>query len=133
MGKFYMMKINIRFNIPSTVGNEELYMAKAISEGRISGDNYFTRQCQDLLEKELGVQKILLTTSCTHALEMSAILLDLKSDDEIIVPSFTFVSTPNAFVLHGARPVFIDIHPNIEAHRIISEAIVDKVHSLESE
>ena len=72
----------------------------------------FTQKCQALLEQELGVPKVLLTTSCTHALEMAALLLDIKPDDEVIVPSFTFVSTVNAFVLRGARPVFIDVKPD---------------------
>src|SRR5207253_7040807 len=75
----------------------------------LSGDGLFTRKCQSLLEQELGVAKILLTTSCTHALEMTALLLDIKPGDEVIVPAFTFPSTVNAFVLRGARPVFIDI------------------------
>jgi dTDP-4-amino-4,6-dideoxygalactose transaminase len=84
-------------------------MAQALSQGHISGDGAFTRQCHALVEQALGVPKALLTTSCTHALEMAALLLDLEPGDEVIVPSYTFVSTVNAFVLRGARPVFADI------------------------
>lgn len=99
----------ISFNWPSVEGNEQAYMAEAIAQGHLSGDGPFTRKCHSLLEQLLGVPKVLLTTSCTHALEMAAILLDIKPGDEVIVPSFTFVSTINAFVLRGARPVFCDI------------------------
>ncbi|HEY5159206.1 MAG TPA: dTDP-4-amino-4,6-dideoxygalactose transaminase [Anaerolineales bacterium] len=101
--------LNIPFNWPSVEGNEQVYMAEAIAQGHLSGDGPFTRKCHSLLEQLLGVPKVLLTTSCTHALEMAAILLDIKPGDEVIVPSFTFVSTINAFVLRGARPVFCDI------------------------
>ncbi len=87
-------------------------MAEVLARGHLSGDGPFTRKCHSLLEQALGVPKILLTTSCTHALEMAAILLDIKPGDEVIVPSFTFVSTINAFVLRGARPMFCDIRPD---------------------
>lgn len=99
----------IPFNRPSFEGKEQEYMAQAIANGHISGDGEFTRRCHSLLEQQLGVPKVLLTTSCTHALEMSALLLDIQPGDEVAVPSFTFVSTINAFVLRGAKPVFIDI------------------------
>jgi dTDP-4-amino-4,6-dideoxygalactose transaminase len=99
----------IPFNRPSLVGTEYGYMAQALENGHISGDGPFTRRCHALLEEALGVRRALLTTSCTHALEMSALLIDAKPGDEIIIPSFTFVSTVNAFVLRGARPVFADI------------------------
>ena len=85
------------------------YLLAAVRSGWISGDGDFTRQCQALLEKEFGIPRALLTTSCTDALEMAALLLRLKPGDEVIVPSFTFVSTANAFVLRGAMPVFVDI------------------------
>jgi dTDP-4-amino-4,6-dideoxygalactose transaminase len=101
--------VHIPFNRPSLEGKEREYITEAIARGHISGDGYFTRQCHALLEQTLQVPKALLTTSCTHALEMSAILLDPQPGDEVIVPSFTFVSTVNAFVLHGFRPVFADI------------------------
>lgn len=104
-----MERIIVDFNQPSFAGNELAYIARAIDNAHISGDGYFTKQCQALIEAEFGVPKALLTTSCTHALEMAAFLLDLQPGDEIIVPSFTFVSTVNAFVNRGARPVFIDI------------------------
>ncbi|MCX6993634.1 MAG: dTDP-4-amino-4,6-dideoxygalactose transaminase [Kiritimatiellaeota bacterium] len=102
----------IPFNRPCFVGNEQAYMTRAIANGQISGDGAFTRQCHAYLEKALGVPKALLTTSCTHALEMAALLLNIQPGDEVIVPSFTFVSTVNAFVLRGARPVFVDIRPD---------------------
>lgn len=102
-------QIFIPFNKPCFVGKELEYIAKAIESGHISGDGQFTKKCNALFESELGVGKALLTTSCTHALEMAAILLDIRAGDEILVPAFTFVSTVNAFVLRGAIPVFVDI------------------------
>ena len=102
----------IAFNRPHTVGPEYAYMAQAIAQSHISGDGVFTRKCHVFFETEFGVAKALLTTSCTHALEMTALLLDIQAGDEVIVPSFTFVSTVNAYVLRGARPVFIDIRPD---------------------
>ncbi len=107
-----MDEIKVDFNRPVLVGNEFDYMKQAIDNGHISGDGPFTKKCHAYLEQELGVPKALLTTSCTHALEMSAILLDLQPGDEVIIPDFTFVSTVNAFVLRGARPVFVDIRPD---------------------
>jgi dTDP-4-amino-4,6-dideoxygalactose transaminase len=107
-----MDSIRIPFNKPCLTGNEMSYVAEAIRIGHISGDGGFTKRCRSLLEEELAVPQVLLTTSCTHALEMAAMLLDIQPGDEVIVPSFTFVSTVNAFVLRGARPVFIDIRPD---------------------
>jgi dTDP-4-amino-4,6-dideoxygalactose transaminase len=104
-----MSKYSISFNRANFQGNEQKYIAKAIAQGHISGDGDFTKKCSALLERTLGVSKALLTTSCTHALEMAALLLDIRPGDEVIVPSFTFVTTVNAFVLRGAKPVFIDI------------------------
>jgi len=104
--------MTIPFNKPTVVGNEFELMAEALRHNHISGDGKYTKMCNALLEQELGVNKALLTTSCTHALEMSAILLDIQPGDEVIIPSFTFVSTVNAFVLRGAKPVFIDIRPD---------------------
>jgi dTDP-4-amino-4,6-dideoxygalactose transaminase len=103
--------MKIPFNRADLVGRELDYVAEAIQGGHISGDGPFTKRCERLLEKMLGAPRVLLTTSCTHALEMSALLLDLEPGDEVIVPSFTFVSTANAFALHGARPVFADVDP----------------------
>lgn len=104
-----MSKFNIPFNKPTHLGIELAFIEKAIENGHISGDGEFTKKCQSLLEDELGVVKVLLTTSCTHALEMATLLLDIHPDDEVIVPSFTFVTTINSFVLRGAKPVFTDI------------------------
>ncbi len=104
--------ISIPFNRPGFVGQEQAYIAQALQAGHLSGDGIFSRRCHELLETALGVPKALLTTSCTHALEMSALLLDIQPGDEVIVPSFTFVSTINAFVLRGAQPVFADIRPD---------------------
>lgn len=111
----------IPFNRPCFAGNEQAYIAQTIANGHISGDGPFTSRCHDFLEKELGVRKALLTTSCTHALEMAALLLDMKEGDDFIVPSFTFVSTANAFILRGARPIFTDIRAdtlNIDESKI---------------
>ena len=104
--------LRIPFNRSSLAGREQEYIAQAMTIGQIAGDQTFTKKCHALLEQRLGVRKALLTTSCTHALEMAALLLKVSPGDEVIVPSFTFVSTVNAFVLRGARPVFIDIRPD---------------------
>jgi dTDP-4-amino-4,6-dideoxygalactose transaminase len=105
-------KLRVDFNRPVIVGREMEYMAEAIANAHISGDGPFTKKVHTLLEHVLNVPKALLTTSCTHALEMAAILLEIKDGDEVIIPDFTFVSTINAFVLRGARPVFLDIRPD---------------------
>jgi dTDP-4-amino-4,6-dideoxygalactose transaminase len=107
-----MSMLSIPFNRPTLVGPEFEYMQQSIASGKISGDGTFTKKCHDLFKQVLNVPEVLLTTSCTHALEMSALLLDLQPGDEVIIPSFTFVSTVNAFVLRGARPVFADIRPD---------------------
>jgi len=104
-----MSQWDIPFNKPSFIANEREYINQSLINEHISGDGYFTKKCHKYLEDALGVPKVLLTTSCTHALEMAAILLDIKPGDEVIIPSFTFVSTVNAFVLRGAHPVFVDI------------------------
>jgi dTDP-4-amino-4,6-dideoxygalactose transaminase len=93
-------------------GNEIRYMEQALECGKISGDGPFTRSCEALLERQLGASKVLLATSCTQALEMAAFLLNIRSGDEVIVPSFTFPSTANAFVVRGATPVFADVRPD---------------------
>lgn len=102
----------IPFNRSSLQGRELQYIFETITAGQIAGDQAFSRRCHALLEKTLGVPRALVTTSCTHALEMSALLCDIREGDEVIVPAFTFVSTANAFVLRGARPVFCDIRPD---------------------
>jgi len=101
--------IRIPFNRPFATGDELDYIRAAIAAPKFSGDGSFTSQCHHLLEHSLGIRKALLTTSCTHALEMAALLVDVGPEDEVIVPSFTFPSAANAFVLRGAKPVFVDI------------------------
>jgi dTDP-4-amino-4,6-dideoxygalactose transaminase len=103
------MSIPIPFNKPTQVGKELEYIQAALQSSRLAGDGSFTKRSHALLEQSVGVPKALLTTSCTHALEMSALLLGLKQGDEVIAPSFTFVSTINAFALRGAKPVFADV------------------------
>lgn len=107
-----MKAISIAFNKPCFTGREWQYAAEAQHSGVISGDGQFSRRCHEWFEQSLGVKKALLTTSCTAALEMCAILLDVQHGDEVILPSFTFVSSANAFVLRGARLVFVDIRPD---------------------
>ena len=104
--------LSIPFNRASLVGRELRYMTEALRKGHISGDGAFSRRCEELLAGALGAHKVLLTTSGTHALELIALLLKLQPGDEVLMPSFTFVSTANAFVLRGARPVFVDIRPD---------------------
>ncbi len=115
----------IPFNKPYMTGKETQYIAEAVGRGHISGDGFFTKQCHAFFEKKYNFLKTLLTTSCTDALEMTALLLDLKPNDEVIMPSYTFVSTANAFVLRGAKIVFADSlpdHPNIDPDKI--EALI---------
>lgn len=107
-----MTAYRIPFNKPSFAGNEKRYIAEAIERGHISGDGHFTKRCHELLERELGAPRVLLTTNCTHALEMSAFLVCLAPGDEVIVPSFAFVTTVLAYVLRGAKPVFCDVRPD---------------------
>ncbi len=102
----------IPFNRPTIVSRELHYMSRAILAGHASGDGPFSAQCQELLQSLTGARHVLLTPSCTDALEMCALLLDLQPGDEVIMPSFSFVSTANAFVLHGAKPVFVDVRPD---------------------
>lgn len=116
------MDYAIPFNKPTLTGKETFYMHDAIfNQMHISGDGRYSKRVHGLLEAQLGVARALLTTSCTHALEMSALLLDLKAGDEVIVPSFTFVSTVNAFVLRGVTPIFADVRPdtlNLDEHQL---------------
>jgi len=102
----------IPFNKPPYTKNEEHYVLESIRSPKISGDGEFTKRCHVWFEKKLACQKVLLTASCTHALEMAAILIGIQPDDEVIMPSYTFVSTANAFVLRGAKIVFVDIRPD---------------------
>tara|TARA_Y200000002_G_C22685729_1_gene665928 strand:+ start:1188 stop:2321 length:1134 start_codon:yes stop_codon:yes gene_type:complete len=118
--------MHIPFNKPIMTGNELKYIEEAYSEGKFSGDGKFTDRCHLWLEKNLGVKKVLLTHSCTAALEMCALLLDIQEGDEIIMPSYTFVSTANAFVLRGATPIFADIDKNTLC---LSEVEIEKAIS----
>jgi dTDP-4-amino-4,6-dideoxygalactose transaminase len=104
--------MHIPFNMSALHGRELEYIFQSITSGQIAGDQTFSKKCQNLLENTIDVPRALVTTSCTHALEIAALLLKIHPGDEVIVPSFTFVSTPNAFVMHGARPVFCDIRPD---------------------
>jgi dTDP-4-amino-4,6-dideoxygalactose transaminase len=106
------MTIRIPFNKPSIVGPELNYLTEAVNLGHASGDGPFTRRAQTILEHRFGSARALLTTSCTSALELAALLCDLRPGDEVIMPSYTFVSTPNAVVLRGAVPIFVDIRPD---------------------
>ena len=107
-----MTEYRIPFNRPMICGSEMEFIADSLSASHISGDGKYSRRCHEYLERTLGVARAFLTTSCTHALEMAALLLDIKPGDEVIVPSFTFVSSINAFVLRGATPVFADSRPD---------------------
>ena len=102
----------IPFNRPSLTGKETKYIEDAIKRCHASGDGFYTKSCHSFFEEKLSIKKALLTTSCTHALEMAAILCDLQEGDEVIVPSYTFTSTVNAFILRGATPVFCDVRPD---------------------
>lgn len=105
-------EVRVPFTRSALMGRELEYMGQAVASRHLHGDGPFTKRCHELLVQRLAVKRALLTTSCTHALEMAALLLDLKPGDEVLVPSFTFVSTANAFVLRGARPVFVDSRPD---------------------
>lgn len=127
-----MTGIKVDFNRPILAGNEFEYMRQAVENGHLSGDGPFTKKCHAFLENKLGTKKALLTTSCTHALEMSAILLDIQPGDEVIIPDFTFVSTVNAFVLRGAKPVFVDVHAdtlNLDETKL-EEAVTPKTKAI---
>ena len=122
----------IPFNAPPVVGTELDYMQSAMNSGKLCGDGGFTRRCQQWLEQHFGSEKVLLTPSCTASLEMAALLLDIQPGDEVIMPSYTFVSTANAFVLRGAKIVFVDIRPdtmNID-ETLIEAAITDKTRAI---
>jgi dTDP-4-amino-4,6-dideoxygalactose transaminase len=126
------MMIHIPFNKPCIVGSELIYVGQAVAGGHASGDGPFTKRTQKLMEERFGARRILLTTSCTAALEMAALLCDFGPGDEVILPSFTFVSTANAIVLRGATPVFVDIRPdtlNID-ERLIEAAITPRTRAI---
>jgi len=118
----------INFNVPPFTGKETEYIMEAVKAQKICGDGQFTKKCNSWLENKTGTKKALLTTSCTHATELAALLVDVKPGDEVIMPSYTFVSTADAFVLRGAVPVFVDIRPdtmNIDEKKI-EAAITDR-------
>lgn len=123
---------NIPFNKPFIAGKELYYIAQAVTMGNLSGDGYFTKKCAELMQERFGIKKILMTPSCTASLEMAAQLCDVKPGDEVIMPSYTFVSTASAFVRFGAKPVFIDIRPdtlNID-ETLIEDAITDRTKAI---
>ena len=123
----------IPFNVPPFTGKEIEYIQEAVKNRKICGDGPFTKNCNEWLENKTGTSKALLTTSCTHANELAALLLDIKEGDEVILPSFTFVSSADAFVLRGAVPVFVDIRPdtmNIN-EKLIEDAITEKTKAIE--
>lgn len=122
----------IQFSSPAIVGNEEKYIKEVICSKRLSGDHSFTDKCNSWLARHTNTKKAFITTSCTHALEMAALLTDIKEGDEIIMPSYTFVSTANAFVLRGARIVFVDIRPdtmNMDEN-LIEQAVTDRTKAI---
>lgn len=122
----------IRFNVPPYTGKELDYIKKAVENQKICGDGEFTAKCNQWLENKTGTKKALLTTSCTHATELAAILADIKPGDEVIMPAYTFVSTADAFVLRGANVVFVDIRPdtmNMD-ESLIEAAITDKTKAI---
>ncbi|MCR5249656.1 MAG: dTDP-4-amino-4,6-dideoxygalactose transaminase [Lachnospiraceae bacterium] len=124
------MKIN--FNVPPHVGKELDYIRECIAAEKICGDGAFTKKCNEWIEKRTGTKKALLTTSCTHATEMAALLLDIKEGDEVIMPSYTFVSTADAFVLRGAKAVFVDIRPdtmNMD-EKLIEAAVTERTRAI---
>lgn len=125
-------QFKINFNVPPFTGKEMEYMKQAVDNQKICGDGIFTKKCNEWLEKKTGTTKCLLTTSCTHATELAALLSEIKEGDEVIMPSYTFVSTADAFVLRGATVVFVDIRPetmNID-ERLIEAAITEKTKAI---
>src|SRR5271157_459279 len=126
------MQPSIPFNRPVIAGKELDYIAQAVTFGNIAGDGIFTHRCAQLLEERFGIHKVLLTPSCTAALEMAAMLCNLGPGDEVIMPSFTFVSTANAVVRLGARPVFVDVRPdtlNLD-DALVEEAITERTRAI---
>lgn len=122
----------ISFNVPPVAGKEMIYLEEAIRSKKICGDGAFTKRCSKWLEEQTGSERVLLTTSCTHATELAAILADIKPGDEVIMPSYTFVSTADAFVLRGAKAVFVDVRPdtmNID-ETLIEDAITEKTRAI---
>ena len=124
--------MRINFNVPPFTGREMIYIKQAVDAQKICGDGQFTAKCNKWIENKTGCEKALLTTSCTHATELAALLADIRSGDEVIMPSYTFVSTADAFVLRGATPVFVDIRPdtmNID-ETLIEDAITERTKAI---
>lgn len=122
----------INFNVPPFTGREMDYIRQAVENQKICGDGEFTKKCNEWIEQKTGTAKCLLTTSCTHATELTALLADIKEGDEVIIPSYTFVSTADAFVLRGAKVVFVDIRPdtmNID-EKLIEDAITERTKAI---
>ncbi|PKK89432.1 MAG: dTDP-4-amino-4,6-dideoxygalactose transaminase [Candidatus Wallbacteria bacterium HGW-Wallbacteria-1] len=122
----------IPFNKPPFASSEEKYVLEAMKSSKLSGDGHFSAQCHEWFENQLGCKKAMLTPSCTHSLEMAAMLIDIQPGDEVIMPSFTFVSTANAFALRGARIIFVDIRPdtmNID-EKLIEKAVTSKTKAI---
>lgn len=122
----------INFNVPPYTGKEIEYIKEAVQNQKICGDGPFTKKCNEWIEHKTGTAKCLLTTSCTHATELSALLADIKEGDEVIMPSYTFVSTADAFVLRGAKVVFVDVRPdtmNID-EKMIEDAITERTRAI---
>ncbi|MCE0483104.1 MAG: dTDP-4-amino-4,6-dideoxygalactose transaminase [Methylacidiphilales bacterium] len=120
-------QMHVPFNAPAFLGAEVDCIRRAIGKGHLAGNGFFTKECEKYLKELLGVKRAFLTTSCTHALEMCALLLNLQSGDEFIVPSFTFVSTVNAFALRGAKPIFVDVRP--DTLNLDEEAVARQINS----
>jgi dTDP-4-amino-4,6-dideoxygalactose transaminase len=130
--EFHALTITIPFNKPAVVGSELIYVGQAVAGGHASGDGPFTRRAQNLMQDRFGARRVLLTTSCTAALEMAALLCGLGPGDEVILPSYTFVSTANAIALRGATPVFVDIRSdthNID-ERLIEAAVTPRTRAI---
>src|ERR1700751_5551365 len=126
------MSDRIPFNRPYATGNELAYLTEAQRQGHLSGDGAFTRRCHQWIEQRTGCVKALLTQSCTSALDLATLLLNFEPGDEVIMPSFTFVSTANAFVLRGALPVFVDIREdtlNLD-ERLIEAAVTPRTRAI---
>ena len=124
--------MRINFNVPPFTGREMIYIKQAVDAQKICGDGQFTAKCNKWIENKTGCEKALLTTSCTHATELAALLADIRPGDEVIMPSYTFVSTADAFVLRGATPVFVDIRPdtmNID-ETLIEDAITERTKAI---
>ena len=122
----------INFNVPPYTGHEMEYIRQCVENQKICGDGPYTKKCNEWIEKKMGTAKCLMTTSCTHATELAAMLSQVKEGDEVIMPAYTFVSTANAFVLRGAVPIFVDIRPdtmNLD-EKLIESAVTERTKAI---